>query len=536
MKYWAPRQDQNLTRDYILDQILQSEDSTEPRSDRSTEVEVLHSGLTITRMASESRLDQKSDSEKRGQQSGSRSDQQPRVDPDVQPDTDLKSALETNQKLCLKPDKTRTLESGLGSDLKLWCGPDSGSISEEMTNITSDLEPEPLSDLRIELPSVSDLVAPNEPALAENLQPGSITTQTTDLGSEKRTAVTRVLHHGIRSNGTTGSGSDLKSPPRTQETEEPETLSRSEQRPGPESDVLPEQNLIPDPRSYQRIKSDIRSNLKAPLQSSKTLRSESILGDTNLRSESNQNEIRNVQSGVGVCQTTFPLSGFRLNLHSVPSAEENRDVQPEARSGEQLDVQTGLDQKSPESEPDSETTSDLKNSLKSAETKTSKPGLWSEAPQSGSGETSNVHLRSDLNAEPEGDLRMESPSVSGFTLTETQRRTVDTTNRHPDPHFHSKEVRELLFELGHSQRLGSQSNVQPGVDPPPRPGSQQEEKPASRPKEASPVETRSLRAEPESQVRLLTNQQAELDQRFVPLEVGLCLVRLLRVKMQLCLS
>lgn len=486
-------------------------------------------------MASESRLYQKSDSENRGQQHGSRSDQQPRVDLDVQPDTDLKPALETNQKLCLKPDETRTLESGLGSDLKLWCGSDAGSISEEMTNITSDLEPEPLSDLRIELPSESDLVAPNEPAVAENLQAGSITTQTTDLGSEKRTAGTRVLHHGIRSNGTTGSGSDLKSPPRTQETKEPETLSRSEQRPGPESDVLPEQNLTPDPRSYQRIKSDIRSNLKALLQSSKTLKSESKLGDTNLRSESNQNEIRNVQSGTGVCQTTFPLSGFRLNLHSVPSAEENRDAQPETRS-EQLDVQTGLDQKSPESEPDSETTSDLKNRLKSAETKTSKPGLWREAPQSGSGETSNVHLRSDLNAEPEGDLRMESPSVSGFTLTETQRRTVDTTNHHPDPHFHSKEVRDLLSDMGHSQRLGSQSNVQPGVDPPPRPGSQQEEKPASRPNEASPVETRSLRAEPESQVRLLTNQQAELDQRFVSLEVGLCLVRLLRVKMQLYLS
>lgn len=104
-------------------------------------------------MASESRLGQKSDSEKRGQQRGSRLDQQPRVEPDVQPDTDLKPAFETKQKLCVIPVKTRTLESGLSSDLNLWCGPDAGSISEEMTDIMSDLEPESLTDLRSELPS-----------------------------------------------------------------------------------------------------------------------------------------------------------------------------------------------------------------------------------------------------------------------------------------------------------------------------------------------------------------------------------------------
>lgn len=486
------------------DQILQSGDSTEPQSDRSTEVEVLLSGLRKTRMASESRLDQKSDLEQRGQQQGSRSDQQPQGVPDVHPDVDLKPELQADQKSCLKPAKNRTLESGLGSGLKLWGGSDPGSLTEEMVNITSDLEPEQLSDLRIESPSESGLVAPNEPAMAYNLQPGFTTTQTTDLGPEKRTAGTRVLHHSLRSNRMVGSGSDLKSPPLTQETQEPETLSRSEQRPGPESDVLPEQNLTPDPGSYQRVKSDIRSNLKVCLQSSKTLRSESTLGDTNLRTESNQNEIRNIQSGTGVCQTTLPLSGFRLNLHSVPSVEEKSDAQPETRSGEQLDVHTGLDQKFPGSETNFETTSDLKNQLKYEETKTSKPGPWRAAPQSGSGETSNVHLRSNLNAEPEGDVRMESPSVPGSTLTETQRRPEDTTNNHPDPHFHSKE--DLLSELGYCPRLASQPNVQPGVDPPPRPGSHQEEKPALRSKGARPVEIESLRAEPGSQVRLVTNQ------------------------------
>lgn len=90
-------------------------------------------------------------------------------------------------------------------------------------------------------------MALSEPAVAENLWPGSITTQTTDLGSEKRTAGTRVLHHCIRSNRTTGSGSDLKSLPQTQETEEPETLSRSEQGPVPDLRVLPEQSLTPAP-------------------------------------------------------------------------------------------------------------------------------------------------------------------------------------------------------------------------------------------------------------------------------------------------
>lgn len=504
----------------MLDQTLLSGGSTEPQSDRSTEIKVLQSGLS--RKASGSKREQESDSENRCQKHGCRSDQQSRVN--VQPD--LKYAVENDPKSCLKPAKTRTLESGLGSDLKLECGLDPGSISEEIVNTTPDLEPESLSELRIESPSESDVVAPYEPAVAENLQPGSSITQTTNLWREKGPEGTSVLHPSIKSNVTFGSEFNLMSPLEKQETQEPETLSKSNQRPGPFS--LSEQNLKSDTGSYQRIKSDIRSNTKALLQSSKTLRSGSVLGDKNLKLESSQNKIRNDQSKTGDCKTIVPQSGIRSDLLSDPSAEDKGDAQPRARSREQVDVQTGLNSKSPEFQPNSETTLDLKNHLKSAETETSKTGPCKAEFLSGSGETSNVHLKSDFSADPEAGLRVETPSGSSSTLTGTQKSPVDTKDLQPDPQFHYKEFRTLLSERGSNQRQRPECN-----DPLARPELHQEEKPASRPKEASPVDTGIFRAEPGSQVRIASDQSAG---RMLEVGTQACLLLLVRVKMQLCQS
>lgn len=325
----------------MLDQTQLSGDDTEPQSDGSTEIKVLHSGLRKTWKASDSRRDQKSGSELRFQQRGWGSDQQSKVnDP---PNEDLKPVVENDPKACLKPAKTRTLESGLGSDLKLECGLDPGSVSEEIVNITP--EPELLSDLRIESPAESDVVDP----VAENLQPESSPTQITNLGCEKGLPGTTVLHPIMRSNVTAGSESNLISPLQTQQTQEPETLSKSKQRPGPFS--LTEENLTPDPGSYHRIKSDVRSNPKSFLQSSKTLRSGSKLGDKNLKSESNRNKIRNNQCETGDCKTILLQSGFKLNPLLDPSGEGKGDPQSATRS-EQLNAQTGLDSKSPESQPE----------------------------------------------------------------------------------------------------------------------------------------------------------------------------------------
>lgn len=242
--------------------------------------------------------------------------------------------------------------------------------------------------------------------------------------------------------------------------------------------------------------------------------------------------MKNIHPGTGVCYTRFLDAGFRLNLQSVSCIEVNRYSQLQSRSGEQLDVQTGSDSKQPQSEPVSEATSEPQNCLKSAESRTPKSRPCREAPQSGSGETSNVHLGSNLKAEP--DLRMKSPPVSGSTLTETQKRPVETKCPQPEPHSHSKEVQDHQSEPGSDQSIRSELNFQTGLHPPSRPGSHQGEEPASRLKVVS-TEQLLPEARPGSQVRLLTAQQAGSGSRFIPLEVRTQprSVFLLRVKMPL---
>lgn len=494
----------------MLDQTLLFEDSTKPKSDWSNEIKFLQSGRT--RKVSESKRDHKTDSKQRCQQHGCKPDQQSKVN--VQPD--LKLAVEKDPKSCLKPAKTRTFESGLISDLAE-CGLDPGSISEEIVNTTPDLEPESLSELRIESPWDSDVVAPDEPAVAGNLQPGSTVTQTTNLWCEKGQTGTTVLDPSIKLNVTTGSESSVMSPLGTHETQEPRTLSKSHQRRGPL--FLSEQNLTPDTGSHQRKKSNTGSNTKALLKLSETLTSGSILGDKNLKSESNQNKIKNNQSKAGDCKTIVPQSGFMLNLLS---AEDKGDDQPETRSGEQLDVWTGLDSESPESQPNSETTLNL-------ETKTSQTGPCEAAFHSRSRETIHVHLRSDFIADPKAGLRIATPPDS--SSTSIPKSPVNTENLQPDPQFHSKEFRNLLSELGSNQRQRPECS-----DPPARPEPHHDKKPASIPREAKPVDI-GTRAEPGSQVRVPHEQSAGKTGPNV-LEVGTqaCLLLIARLKMQLCPS
>lgn len=473
-----------------MNQILISQDRTEPQSHRSAEIKVLPPGLRITKKASESRRDQKSDAEKNSHQHGCRSDQPSRVN--VQPNADVKPAVETDQKICLKPAMTKTLQSKFGLDRILDCGLDPGSISGEMGSITPDLEPESLSELRIESPSELDAEVPHEPAVAENLQPKSSITQAANLGCEKESTGTTVLPPIIKSNEMAGSGSNF-SLTLTQENQEPKTVSK--QRPGPFT--LSEQNLTPDPGS------GFRSNPETFLQPSKTLTSGSFLGDKRPKSESNQYKIGNVKSGAGDCKTILLQSGFTLNLLSDTAAKDTGDSRPGTRLGEQRDVQTEFDPKSPGSQPNSETTSNLTINFKPGETKTSKTRPCKAAFQSESGETSNEHLSSDLISETEAGLRIETPPDSRSTLTEDQKSLVNTKNIQPDPKYNSKEFRNMLSELG-----SNQIHNQPGIDPPPRPKPHEGERPAPRPKEASPVDTRIFQAQPECKVRISGDHSA----------------------------
>lgn len=457
-------QDQNLPRNDTLDLIPFSQGSTQ--SDTSAEIKVLQPGLRITKKTS--------NSEKQWHYCGFRLDGQSRVN--VQHDADVRPTVENNPKLCLKPVEGKTLRSEVGSELNLDCGLDSCSISEDIGSVMPGLELESLSELRIESPSELNVEAAYEPAVAANLQPMSFITQTTNLESKKGPTRTTILHNIINSNGTGESGSDLSLPFGTKENQEHKTLTESKKRTGPFTPS--DQNLTPVPGSHLKAKSGIGSNPETLPQSSKTLRTGSILGDKNPESESNQNKIRIMKSRAEEYKTICPQSICKFNLPSDPSPESVGDAKAETKSGEQQDLWTGLDLKSPGSQPNPRTMSDLKNDLKSAENKTSKTGL-----------------SSDLFSEPEG-LRIETPPDSPSTVPEDQKSPVDTKNLQPDTKCNSKEFRNLLSEIESNGRQN-----QPAIDPPPRPKQHQADKFSSRPKDASTVDTRIFGAESESQVR-----------------------------------
>lgn len=477
-----------------------------------TESKILRSRFRLNKEP-ESQPELKTDSEKRNQHSGSRSDQRPGSEPHVQPDIDLKSEPGPDQrkepdssdvKSGLKPGQTRRLQFRLGSGLDSECWADPESVPEETTDPETDFEPEPLSDLRIDSPSESDLMAPCEPAVTENLNSGSTSTQTTDLESKQRPAETRNVQPGFRSDRKAESRSDLKSDFKAEETRNLE--SGSDQRPGSESDVQPGADLTPESGSHQKIKSESGSNQKDHLQSSetKTLRSGSISGDSeDPISDSKPKETRNPQTGAGPSETRILQSEFRLNekaesrldLHPGSKAEETTDPQPGAtsdqRPGLQSDVQTGQNLK-PESESEqrkeSETRSDLTDALKSVETRIPKPGPRRPHPESRSQETTNLQPGLGLKTEPALDLRIKSPSSSDLTQPETRPAETRTLNSEfrfkrkaesrsdlkPDPK--AEETRDLLPDSSADQRLGSEYDVQPGVDLTPESGSDHRKK------------------------------------------------------------